>query len=106
MVTSDRTYLFTFPPSPKYTGLRDEAPRFMGDGFIVAQSNHLDIYYYQDEPGKVPVTTSADTGLPISAIFFCVLFVKNHLFARQLPLIVKTLKTQKLILTIYKKPTE
>ena len=49
----------------------------MGDGFIVAQSNHLDIYYYQDEPGKVPVTTSADTGLATnSTLFFCALFVE------------------------------
>ena len=48
----------------------------MGDGFIVAQSNHLDIYYYQDEPGKVPVTTSADTGLVTkSALFLSALFV-------------------------------
>ena len=55
----------------------------MGDGFIVAQSNHLDIYYYQDEPGKVPVTTSADTGLATYSTFFSgALFVeKNHLFA-------------------------
>lgn len=23
----------------------------MGDGFVVLQSNDVDIYYYQDEPG-------------------------------------------------------
>ena len=27
-------------------------PRFMGDGFVVLQSNDVDIYYYHDEPGK------------------------------------------------------
>lgn len=24
----------------------------MGEGFVVMQSNDVDIYYYQDEPGK------------------------------------------------------
>ncbi|RWS10976.1 uncharacterized protein B4U79_15895 [Dinothrombium tinctorium] len=38
-------------PSPKYLGLIDEPPRFMGDGFVVFQSNSIDFYYYQDEPG-------------------------------------------------------
>ena len=55
----------------------------MGDGFIVAQSNHLDIYYYQDEPGKVPVTTSADSGLATnSTLFFCALFVEKSFVYR------------------------
>ena len=40
--------------SPKYTGLRDEPPRFMGEGFVVASSNEVDVYYYMDEPGIVP----------------------------------------------------
>ena len=55
-------------PSPKYTGLRDEAPRFMGDGFVVASSNQVDIYYYQDEPGRVPaaVTGAGDDGEHVS----------------------------------------
>ena len=39
--------------SPKYTGLRDEAPRFMGEGFVVASSNDVDFYYYMDEAGLV-----------------------------------------------------
>ena len=26
----------------------------MGDGFVGASSNQVDIYYYQDEPGRVP----------------------------------------------------
>ena len=26
-------------------------PRLMGEGFVVMQSNDVDIYYYQDEPG-------------------------------------------------------
>lgn len=25
----------------------------MGEGFVVMQSNDVDIYYYQDEPGKL-----------------------------------------------------
>lgn len=41
-------------PSPKYIGIPDEPPRFMGEGFVVVQSNHLDLFYYQDEPGLVP----------------------------------------------------
>ena len=66
----------------------------MGDGFIVAQSNHLDIYYYQDEPGKVPVTTSADSGLATnSTLFFCALFVEKsfvyRLESKLIPLIGK-----------------
>ena len=36
--------------SPKYTGLRlDEAPRNMGDGFVVLASNDVNLYYYMDE---------------------------------------------------------
>lgn len=38
-------------PSPKYTGLSDEPPRYMGEGFVVFQSNYVDLYYYQDEAG-------------------------------------------------------
>lgn len=38
-------------PSPKYTGLSDEPPRYMGEGFVVFQSNFVDLYYYQDEAG-------------------------------------------------------
>ncbi|XP_064482137.1 bridge-like lipid transfer protein family member 1 [Ornithodoros turicata] len=41
-------------PSPKYIGIPDEPPRFMGEGFVVVQSNNLDLFYYQDEPGLVP----------------------------------------------------
>lgn len=26
-------------------------PRLMGEGFVVMQSNDVDIYYYMDEPG-------------------------------------------------------
>ena len=39
--------------SPKYTGLRDDPPRFMGEGFVVASSNDVDFYYYMDEAGLV-----------------------------------------------------
>ncbi|XP_051784339.1 bridge-like lipid transfer protein family member 1 isoform X3 [Erpetoichthys calabaricus] len=42
-------------PSPKYVGIQtDEPPRLMGEGFVVMQSNDVDIYYYCDEPGLVP----------------------------------------------------
>ena len=27
----------------------------MGDGFVIAQSNYVDVYYYMDEPGLVPM---------------------------------------------------
>ncbi|KAL0968995.1 hypothetical protein UPYG_G00220970 [Umbra pygmaea] len=42
-------------PSPRYLGMQnDEPPRLMGEGFVVMQSNDVDIYYYQDEAGLVP----------------------------------------------------
>nr|XP_056711844.1 bridge-like lipid transfer protein family member 1 [Euleptes europaea] len=45
-------------PSPRYVGLQnDEPPRLMGEGFVVMQSNDVDIYYYMDEPGLVPGET-------------------------------------------------
>ncbi|XP_077332981.1 bridge-like lipid transfer protein family member 1 isoform X12 [Lithobates pipiens] len=45
-------------PSPRYVGLQnDEPPRLMGEGFVVMQSNDVDIYYYMDEPGLVPEDT-------------------------------------------------
>uniref|UniRef100_A0A8C5A3C2 KIAA1109 n=1 Tax=Gadus morhua TaxID=8049 RepID=A0A8C5A3C2_GADMO len=41
-------------PSPRYVGMQnDEPPRLMGEGFVVMQSNDVDIYYYQDEPGTL-----------------------------------------------------
>ncbi|XP_046477858.1 bridge-like lipid transfer protein family member 1 isoform X1 [Neodiprion pinetum] len=41
-------------PSPKYTGMVDEPPRYMGEGFVVLSSNNMELYYYMDEPGVVP----------------------------------------------------
>lgn len=41
-------------PSPKYTGLVDEPPRYMGEGFVVMMSNQVELYFYMDEPGIVP----------------------------------------------------
>lgn len=32
--------------------MEDEPPRFMGEGFVVLQSNRVDLYYYMDEPGN------------------------------------------------------
>lgn len=33
--------------------LSSRPPRLMGEGFVVMQSNDVDIYYYQDEPGTL-----------------------------------------------------
>ncbi|KAG8228088.1 hypothetical protein J437_LFUL000087, partial [Ladona fulva] len=41
-------------PSPKYTGMVDDPPRYMGEGFVVLSSNNVELYYYMDEPGLVP----------------------------------------------------
>ncbi|XP_051162533.1 transmembrane protein KIAA1109 homolog isoform X5 [Leptopilina boulardi] len=41
-------------PSPKYTGMLDDPPRYMGEGFVVLSSNNIEFYYYMDEPGFVP----------------------------------------------------
>jgi hypothetical protein len=41
-------------PSPKYVGMTDEPPRFMGEGFVVMMSNLLELYFYMDEAGTVP----------------------------------------------------
>lgn len=32
----------------------DEPPRYMGEGFVVLSSNKVDLYYYMDQPGRVP----------------------------------------------------
>ena len=40
-------------PSPKYLGLTDEPPRYMGEGFVVVHCKAVDLYYYQDEAGFV-----------------------------------------------------
>ncbi|XP_045469148.1 transmembrane protein KIAA1109 isoform X3 [Harmonia axyridis] len=41
-------------PSLKYTGLTDQPPRYMGEGFVLLQSNNMELYFYMDEPGLVP----------------------------------------------------
>ncbi|XP_059485480.1 bridge-like lipid transfer protein family member 1 isoform X2 [Neocloeon triangulifer] len=41
-------------PSPKYTGMVDDPPRYMGEGFVILSSNNVELYYYMDEPGFVP----------------------------------------------------
>ena len=43
----------------------------MGEGFVVMQSNDVDIYYYQDEPGT-PVHT-----LNYTRTFFIISFVHS-----------------------------
>lgn len=41
-------------PSLKYTGMVDEPPRYMGEGFVVMSANKIEMYMYMDEPGVVP----------------------------------------------------
>jgi hypothetical protein len=41
-------------PSPKYTGMLDDPPRYMGEGFVLMSTNDLELYFYMDEPGLVP----------------------------------------------------
>ncbi|XP_044260636.1 transmembrane protein KIAA1109 homolog isoform X4 [Tribolium madens] len=41
-------------PSLKYTGMLDEPPRYMGEGFVLMSTNDLELYFYMDEPGQVP----------------------------------------------------
>lgn len=41
-------------PSPNYTSMVDEPPRYMGEGFVVMSSNYIEVYFYMDEPGLVP----------------------------------------------------
>ena len=55
-----RLFKVLMAPSPKYTGLRDEAPRFMGEGFVVVSSNEVNVYYYMDEVGLVPLQHESD----------------------------------------------
>ena len=38
-------------PSPKYTGMVDDPPRYMGEGFVIMSSNNVELYTYMDEPG-------------------------------------------------------
>jgi hypothetical protein len=39
-------------PSPKFTGMVDDPPRYMGEGFVVMMSNLVELYFYMDEAGK------------------------------------------------------
>ncbi|CAB3237702.1 unnamed protein product [Arctia plantaginis] len=41
-------------PSPNYTSMVDEPPRYMGEGFVIMSSNYIEVYFYMDEPGLVP----------------------------------------------------
>ncbi|XP_033635636.1 transmembrane protein KIAA1109 homolog [Asterias rubens] len=53
-------------PSPKFDGPTDEPPRYMGEGFVVVQSNTLYLHYSQDEAGYVPLRSdcAADELIP------------------------------------------
>lgn len=53
-MTYDFHYQVILAPSPKYTGMLDEPPRYMGEGFVVMSSSLVHLYYYMDEPGLVP----------------------------------------------------
>lgn len=48
-------------PSPKYTGVLDEPPRYMGEGFVVMSSSLVNFYHYMDEPGVVPEHPQVNT---------------------------------------------
>uniref|UniRef100_A0A182PCZ3 Bridge-like lipid transfer protein family member 1 C-terminal domain-containing protein n=1 Tax=Anopheles epiroticus TaxID=199890 RepID=A0A182PCZ3_9DIPT len=57
-------------PSPKFTGMVDEPPRYMGEGFVVMMSNLMELYFYMDEAGVVPeepVTVTLATGDVVEA---------------------------------------
>ncbi|KAJ0182155.1 hypothetical protein K1T71_002877 [Dendrolimus kikuchii] len=41
-------------PSPNYTSMVDEPPRYMGEGFVIMSSNYIEVYFYMDDPGLVP----------------------------------------------------
>ncbi|XP_056013431.1 bridge-like lipid transfer protein family member 1 isoform X4 [Ostrea edulis] len=43
-----------FVQSNKYNGPLDEAPRYMGEGFIVLQTRKIEVHFYMDEPGIAP----------------------------------------------------
>ncbi|KAK3099624.1 hypothetical protein FSP39_007134 [Pinctada imbricata] len=42
-----------FVPSRNYVGPKDEAPRMMGEGFVVLQTRKIDLHYFMDQPGLV-----------------------------------------------------
>ncbi|XP_069959318.1 bridge-like lipid transfer protein family member 1 isoform X14 [Cherax quadricarinatus] len=54
LTTKAENFRVILAPSPKYTGVLDEPPRYMGEGFVVMSSNLVHFYYYVDEPGPVP----------------------------------------------------
>ena len=68
------TFQVLLSSSPKYTGMRDEAPRFMGEGFVVAASNEIDVYYYMDEAGIIPPSDQVLFTIKLP-ILFC--YIKN-----------------------------
>eukprot|EP00095_Tigriopus_kingsejongensis_P008238 maker-scaffold230_size244653-snap-gene-0.11 protein:Tk08238 transcript:maker-scaffold230_size244653-snap-gene-0.11-mRNA-1 annotation:"PREDICTED: uncharacterized protein KIAA1109-like isoform X7" len=58
------TFKVLLAPSPKYTGMLDEAPRYMGEGFVVVSSNELYLYHYMDQAGNVPSENHDSFPLP------------------------------------------
>lgn len=64
-------------PSPKYTGLVDDPPRYMGEGFVVMMSNLVELYFYMDEPGVLICTPNS------FAVFdFCYLSIRKALYRK------------------------
>lgn len=47
----------------------------MGEGFVVMQSNDVDIYYYQDEPGELLHTDAGKTKIEKSDTVFGAAFI-------------------------------
>lgn len=47
----------------------------MGEGFVVMQSNDVDIYYYQDEPGELLHTNAGRQRLSRVILFLAAAFI-------------------------------
>ncbi|XP_076066750.1 transmembrane protein KIAA1109 homolog tweek isoform X4 [Oratosquilla oratoria] len=54
IVAKAENFRVILAPSPKYTGVVDDPPRYMGEGFVVLSSSVVNFYYYMDQPGLVP----------------------------------------------------
>lgn len=50
----------------------------MGEGFVVMQSNDVDIYYYQDEPGKLTHTRTQTDDVQMFIIGTFSIFLPNN----------------------------
>lgn len=67
-------------PSPKYTGLVDDPPRYMGEGFVVMMSNLVELYFYMDEPGLFNINLVCFAVLSVH-LLLKVLYLKSLCFS-------------------------